>query len=156
MSNRTSALWLGGGALFALAVLAVALAFAQRMPKGPVPIAYDHEACHHCHMQIGDPRFAAQAQLEDGQVLDFDDPGCLLAWRRQRHAPIRTLWFHDLHDERWLRGDAVGFVPAGQTPMGFGLGAVNRTVPGAVGLEEASERIARQADARREADHAAR
>jgi len=116
----------------------------ERIPDAPQPIAWDREACAHCHMHVGDPAFAAQAIAADGRVYDFDDPGCLLAWRARRaargeSAPVRV-WFHKLDEDRWLPIDAVGFLPVPQSPMGSGLGAVERGRPGALGLDEATRR----------------
>src|SRR6185436_17764415 len=63
----------------ALVILACAAA-CRSIPDAPTAIAYDREACAHCHMLIGDPRYAAQLVTEAGDVLDFDDPGCALRY----------------------------------------------------------------------------
>ena len=134
--------WIAAALGLAAAVaLGGAIVRAQRSPRGPQPIAYDREACHHCHMAIGDPGFAAQAQLADGEVLDFDDPGCLLAWRVRTHSAVRALYFHHLHEARWLTQAEVGFVPVAQSPMGWGFGAVARDAPGAVSFEAALAQV---------------
>ena len=44
--------------LLPLLALAVLIYRAQRLPEGPQPIVWDREACAHCHMHIGEPRFA--------------------------------------------------------------------------------------------------
>lgn len=153
-SRRSATLWFGAGALVALGLLGTAIALAQRLPQGPVAIAFDREACHHCHMQIGEPAFASQAQLADGQVLDFDDPGCLLDWLAHSRAPLRTLWFHHAREDRWVRGNAVGFVEVGQTPMGWGLGAVDAAQPGALTLAQATAEVENLERTRTEVGHA--
>lgn len=135
------------GAVLAAVVVAAAGAFvglvvrSQARPEGPVPIVFDKEACAHCHMQIGDPRLAAQAQLQDGSVLNFDDPGCLLVWLEQVREPPRAVWLRAYHQDRWLSRDAAAFIDVGETPMGFGLGAVERGTQGAIGWEEAAARV---------------
>jgi|SoiMethySBSTD1v2_1073268.scaffolds.fasta_scaffold266747_3 hypothetical protein len=135
------------GALLAAVVVAAAGAFvglvvrSQARPEGPVPIVYDKEACAHCHMQIGDPRLAAQAQLQNGAVLNFDDPGCLLVWLEQAPEQPRAIWLRSYREDRWLSRASAAFIDVGETPMGFGLGAVERGTPGAFGWEEAATRV---------------
>src|SRR5690242_12190335 len=97
--TRTGALLLAFAGLVALGGLGYALYRAQRLPEGPQPIAWDREACAHCHMHIGEPRFAAQLQTEDGRVLNFDDPGCLLAYDAAEHPRSRAVYFHHLRED---------------------------------------------------------
>lgn len=134
--------------LLALAVLAAVglgvgalLSRATALPSGPVAIVWDREACAHCRMHVGEPAFAAQAQLADGTVLNFDDPGCLLSWLDQEPPPLHALYFHHSREDRWLGREQVGFVPAEHTPMGFGLGAVDKTASAAIGLAEAQAQL---------------
>src|SRR5687767_12168626 len=90
-------------------------------PDGPVPVAFDRTPCTHCRMLVSDPRFAAQIQTEDGEVLDFDDPGCLLQWRSEHRTALRAVWFHHLHEDRWLAEARTAFLAVEESPMGFRL-----------------------------------
>ena len=69
------------GLLLVVALIAIGVAFVRfnqvTLPQGPVPVVWDGEVCGHCKMHVGDPRFAAQLQTTAGDVLNFDDPGCL-------------------------------------------------------------------------------
>jgi len=125
-------------ALASLALLALACGRAE----GPAPIVWDREACAHCRMLISEPRFAAQLERASGDVESFDDPGCLLSAlaRSEGVAPARALWFHHVHDDRWLDGAHVAFEEGHHTPMGYGLGAVDAGTPGALTLEQARAR----------------
>ncbi len=129
--------------LLVLAVLAGAAAFAvcasERLPDAPQPIVWDREACAHCHMHVGEPAFAAQAIDQDGRVHNFDDPGCLLAWRTTHPAPARV-WFHHMSEDRWIPIDRVAFVPVPRSPMGYALGAVDAGTPGALSVAAATAR----------------
>lgn len=138
--NPTLLIGLTGMGLF-VSVVAVMLWRAQQKPVGPVPIVWDKEACAHCHMHIGEPGFAAQAQLADGQVLSFDDPGCLMSWldgrpRAGADAP-RAVYFHHHDRDEWLTLESAGFIATDPTPMGFGFAAVERTRPAAVDWQTA-------------------
>jgi copper chaperone NosL len=118
---------------------------------GPRPIVWNKEACAHCHMLIGDPHFAAQIQTADGAVYDFDDPGCLLLFRASHpEIDVRATWYHHVREDRWIPGERVAFVrsPA-PTPMGYGLGAVERgTQTAALDPRAALEAVQRREAAR--------
>ncbi len=62
-------------------------------PDAVEPVAWDRAVCARCSMLVGaSARFAAQLQTEDGTVLDFDDPGCLLELRaRATTSPSRAV-----------------------------------------------------------------
>jgi copper chaperone NosL len=105
-----------------LALLLLIIACAPAL--GPQPIAYDREACAHCHMLISDPSFAAQIIDADGRALSFDDPGCLVAWLAG-HTPPARIYFHHHTEDRWLTSSETEFVGVGASPMGYGLAVVS-------------------------------
>ncbi len=114
---------------------------AQALPTGPVPVAWDKEACAHCRMHVGEARFAAQLQLADGRVLNFDDPGCLFSFRAKDQSPVHATYFHHYRQDRWLTPAEAGFVPVMPTPMGFGLAAVDAATPDALSEDQAAARV---------------
>ncbi|HEY5948261.1 MAG TPA: hypothetical protein VIV40_22345 [Kofleriaceae bacterium] len=126
--------------LFALCAIAGVLVFVVRdgtqIPDEVQPIAWNVEACAHCHMLIGDPAFAAQVITDDGKVLSFDDPGCAARFIRENHTKIHRAWFHDGHSDRWIPLADVAFVKAATSPMGSGMIAVAKGTAGATGLED--------------------
>lgn len=128
--------WIG---LAAVAVLAAGGYFVVRgsggVPDQPVEVAWDREVCGHCHMHVGEPRYAAQLVTEEGDVIDFDDPGCALDYLAAHHPRVHRLWFHGEGD-RWIAADEVGFLRSHVTPMGSGLVAVDAGTPGAMTLAE--------------------
>jgi copper chaperone NosL len=125
----------------------LALHLLRRPPAGPVPVAWDRTPCARCHMLVGEPAFAAQLQTRDGEVLDFDDPGCLLLYEHEYRPEVHARWFHHLEEDRWLNGTEAVFVEAGPTPMGYGLGVV--AVGEGLSLEEARARVLAREAARR-------
>lgn len=139
-------------AVAAAAVVAVGFAWraVTALPDGPEPVAWDKAACGECRMHVGDKRFAAQLQTKGGQVLEFDDPGCLFNYLEHKRPAVHATWFRHLREDRWVRGDQAGFVEAEQSPMGHGLGAVDRGAPGDIGVEQAIRKVTGEesADAR--------
>ena len=100
--------------------------------------AWDRVACARCHMLVSDPAFAAQLHTPAGEVLFFDDPGCLLLHRAEARDPEARAFFHDSRGAHWLSEAEVGFVAVDETPMDHGLAAVARAeTPAALGLEAA-------------------
>jgi copper chaperone NosL len=128
-----------------VALVLCAAAACRSIPDEPTAIAYDRAACAHCHMLIGDPRYAAQLVTESGDVLDFDDPGCALRYLAETHAAVHRLWFRDPVRDRWLAAAAVRFVPGAHTPMGYGLAAAPGATPHALTLDQATAVITRGA-----------
>ena len=122
--------------------LAAWLASASCQPaEGPAPIAYDREPCAHCGMLISDPAFSAQLQLESEDPLGFDDPGCLLRYRAERKPRWRAAWYHHVREPRWIAEPEVAFDRFERTPMGYGIGAVDRDSPGSMTLDEAERHV---------------
>jgi copper chaperone NosL len=101
-------------------------------PSGPVEVPWDRVPCTRCRMLVSDPRHAAQLHTGAGQVLFFDDPGCLLLYRAE-HDDAHAIYYHDSRGGRWLGEAEVGFLREGETPMGYGFSAVAREAePGAL------------------------
>lgn len=111
------------------------------LPSGPVPIVWDGEVCAHCKMHVGDPRFAAQLQADTGDVLSFDDPGCLFDYVAANDVSRHALYFRDSQSDGWLAESEVGFVSVDDSPMGYGIAAVPKTTSGARGLDWAEAQV---------------
>ena len=107
------------------------------LPDEPQPIAWDREMCAECRMHIGEPAFAAQLITTDGQVLSFDDPGCLFIHLADGKPQIHRAWVHHVETDRWLPLDQAGFVRVDTSPMGYQLAAVGAGTPGALSWPEA-------------------
>ncbi|MFN8642686.1 MAG: hypothetical protein U0802_13915 [Candidatus Binatia bacterium] len=114
----------------------------QRLPDAPVQVVWEKEACAHCHMHLSQIGYAVQLQTPDGDVVNFDDPGCFFLYLAGERPEIHEVWFHHSREARWLRRGEVGFVPAAATPMNLGLAAVDRDAAGAISYEAARAQLA--------------
>jgi hypothetical protein len=137
-----------GGALVPVLLVLLAgglfawlLVSGESLPDEPMEVIWDKSPCAECSMHVGDPAFAAQAVLQDGTVLYFDDPGCWFLYEPDLAAPLHRAWFHHVREDRWLPLDRVAFAPADDTPMGFGIGAVESGTAGAMTPEEARRQV---------------
>jgi copper chaperone NosL len=122
-----------------VALLRLAAHWAGALPEGPEPVAWDRTACARCRMLVSEPSFAAQLQQLDGAVFEFDDPGCLLLHLHEQRPAVHAVYLHHREEERWLEREQVAFIPAGPSPMGYDLGAVERERPGALSWARALE-----------------
>ncbi|MGB5546312.1 MAG: hypothetical protein WCB63_00780 [Polyangiales bacterium] len=131
--------------LLALAIVAAVVTFLRfnqvTLSDAAVPVVWDSEVCGHCKMHVGDPRFAAQLQTTEGEVLNFDDPGCLFDYLQSHQTSIHALYFRDHLEDAWLSESEVGFLPAQESPMGYGIRAVPKSTPDAQGMDWAKAQV---------------
>lgn len=94
-------------------------------PAGPPEVRWGVDECSHCHMIVGEPRFAAVARGPAGEEARFDDLGCAVGWHTGGDRRGWRLWVHEAGGERWLDAAAARFVRDDRlaTPMGSGLTA---------------------------------
>jgi hypothetical protein len=135
--------------LVLLAVLvAIVLVFVRfnrvTLPEGAVSVVWDSEVCAHCKMHVGDPRFAAQLQTTTGDVLNFDDPGCLFDYLDSHDVSVHALYFRDHEGDGWLSESDVGFLPVEDSPMGYGIRAVPKDTSGARDIDWAQRQVRTQ------------
>jgi copper chaperone NosL len=133
------------GLLLVIAFVAIGVAFVRynqvTLPDGAVPIVWDGEVCGHCKMHVGDPRFAAQLQTLEGEVINFDDPGCLFDYLHSHEASVHALYFRNYAEDGWLAESEVGFLPVEDSPMGYGIRAVPKQTPEARDIDWAKGHV---------------
>ena len=130
-------------ALIVVVGVAAALFFIMRseaLPSGPVDVVWDHTQCAECRMSVSERAYAAQLQTIDGQVLNFDDPGCLFQYERDTRVAVHAVYYQHVREERWLPEAEAAFIEAGPSPMGYDLGAVAAGTAGAFDPAEARMR----------------
>jgi copper chaperone NosL len=94
---------------------------------GPVPLAWEAEACSHCHMTLADRRYGAEIITTKGRALPFDDAGCAaehLATRELGLDEVSSVWVIDyLHPDSLISATTARFVRSEgfKTPMGSGI-----------------------------------
>lgn len=132
-------------AAITVALLAGAVTWAvhrsQVKPSGPRPIVWDRETCAECHMVISDSHYAAQLQTEEGEVFDFDDPGCLMTYIVHSHPHVHAIYFRHWQQDRWMDFRISAFLRSASSPMGRGYEAVDPGTPRSISFEQALQDV---------------
>ena len=92
----------------------------------PPTVRFGEEACASCRMIISDDRFAAALVTATGDVLKFDDIGCLIQQEAGRARPEVAYWVRGSQGQGWLNAREATFLhaPGVASPMGYGLAAL--------------------------------
>ena len=107
-----------------LACALLLLAGCGREENGPVPIAYDEDACDLCRMFISEAPFAAEARFGPDKIEKYDDVGCLAERLCDSPAPV-GMWVADHETGAFHPLASVSLVHASdlKTPMASGVAA---------------------------------
>lgn len=99
----------------------------------PRKVNYDRDVCAQCLMGVADQQYAVQAINSYGDVLWFDDIGCLNeymktpAWKKFTAGKKIQIWVGDSeHKGKWLDAEKAYYTFGKHTPMGYGYSAVAR------------------------------
>jgi copper chaperone NosL len=89
--------------------------------SGPQPIDEAVDVCASCNMSVSDGPFAAEWVQRDGEVLKFDDIGCLAGYLNNNDTDGEA-YVRDFHSKEWIRTDQAFFAESEvHTPMDSGL-----------------------------------
>lgn len=133
--------------ILGVAAAGYALRRSEALPSGPEPVIWDREQCAECRMSVSERAYAAQLQTTDGQVLNFDDPGCLFRYARDAQSAIHAVYYRHVREDRWLAEADAAFIESGPSPMGFNLGAVPAGTAGSRNAAEVRAQSGRAAAA---------
>jgi copper chaperone NosL len=90
----------------------------------PVEIAAE-DMCAFCKMAISEKPYAAEFLNRDGDVLKFDDIGCMASYVAEKKVgdSVAAFFVVDFHTKRWLKAEEADFIisPNFHTPMGGGM-----------------------------------
>ena len=107
---------------FAIAMMFV-LANCQRATLAPVAIEAN-DMCAFCRMSISEKRYAAELIDRDGEVLKFDEIGCLANFRKQKNnGSTGATFVTDFERREWLKAEDAFYVrsPEFKTQMSGGI-----------------------------------
>ena len=117
--------------LFIPVVLLLAISCTHAPDYAPRKVNYDRDICAQCLMGIADQQYAVQAINAYGDVLWFDDIGCLNEymkgpqWKKFVGGKKVKIWVgDDEHKGQWLDAEKAYYDFGKHTPMGYGYSAV--------------------------------
>lgn len=87
----------------------------------PVDI-FPEDNCAQCRMAVSDERFASEIISDQGEVLKFDDFGCMLRFRT-KHVDLKidAIFLKDYETRKWTSYERASIVETNvETPMGSG------------------------------------
>jgi copper chaperone NosL len=91
---------------------------------GPPVVHWGIDECSHCHMILGEQRYAAVARSASGEEARFDDLGCFARFMAAAGEPWQA-WVQDAGGAGWIAAESARYVRQDglATPMGSGLTA---------------------------------
>ena len=90
----------------------------------PVAINENVDKCTTCNMQVVDSPLATEVLLKNGQVLKFDDIGCMYEWQMANPtAQMNVAYVRDFHTKEWIKREEAFYahIPTIQTPMAYNV-----------------------------------
>jgi copper chaperone NosL len=87
----------------------------------PVDI-FAEDNCAQCRMAVSDERLASEIINDAGEVLKFDDLGCMLKYRTSHHdMKIAATFLKDYETKQWIPYERAVIIETDvDTPMGSG------------------------------------
>lgn len=112
--------------LWAWGVIVGVAVFANCQKRAVEPVAIAPEdMCSYCKMVISEKQYAAELIDSDGQVLKFDDIGCLLNFVKKQSVSVSASSFFvmDFDQRQWIKADSAYYVRSSEltTPMNGGI-----------------------------------
>ncbi len=135
--------------LFIPVVILMLLVSCSHAPDySPRKVNYDRDICAQCLMGIADQQYAVQAINSYGDVLWFDDIGCLNEymkgpeWKKFVDGKKVQIWVGDSqHKDKWLDATKAYYTFGKHTPMGYGYSAVAQPGDSTFTYEQMLKRI---------------
>ncbi len=136
--------------IFLLSVLSAGLMFAacNREPDySPRVINYERDICAQCLMGIADSLWAVQTINSQGDVLWFDDIGCLNEymktpnWKKFDNGGKVQIWVGNTENGGWIDAKKAYYNYGKHTPMGYGYSAVSTPADTTFAFDEVMKRI---------------
>lgn len=113
----------------------------------PRIINYERDICAQCLMGIADSLWAVQAINSQGNVLWFDDIGCLEEymhtpnWKKFFNNQKVKIWVGNTDGGGWIDAEKAYYNFGKHTPMGYGYSAVPVANDSTFTFQQVMERI---------------
>lgn len=115
--------------LLAISVLIITFGCQPTVDQSPREINLDRDVCVNCLMGLTEQKYSVQSINHYGDVLWFDDLGCLIQymgtddWTKYDGSTAK-MWIGDCETGEWLDAEKAWYRFGDRTPMGYGYGAL--------------------------------
>ncbi len=135
--------------LFIVAIMLSLVWSCNSVPDySPRKVNYERDVCAQCLMGVANIHYAAQAINAQGDVLWFDDIGCLSKymtgpqWKKFVAGKKVQVWVGDSQRKaKWLDAEKAYYTYGTHTPMGYGYSAVEEPNDSTYTFAQVRERI---------------
>jgi len=119
--------------LILISTLFFAFACNTEVDQSAREINYDRDICVNCLMGLAEKEYTAQAINEYGEVLWFDDLGCLVEYAKTEDwkkwgCESAKAWIGDCETGEWIDAYKAFYRYGDRTPMGYGYGALKENL----------------------------
>ena len=132
--------------ILAISLLLLAYACSSTVDQSPREINFDRDVCVNCLMGLADQKYSVQSINQYGDVLWYDDLGCLVQymdtedWVKYKGETAK-LWIGDCETGEWLDVKKAWYRYGDRTPMGYGYGALKNKADSTFDFETTVQRI---------------
>ncbi len=133
--------------LILIAVMSLASACFRNRDQGPREINFDRDICATCLMGLAERNFTAQSVNTHGDVVWFDDLGCLVKYMEtddweKFDGKDAISYIADSKTGEWINVNDAWFTFGDHTPMGYGYSAHKHITDSSYNFETTRQRIA--------------
>lgn len=132
--------------LLFISILFVAIGCNNTVDQGPREINWDRDICVNCLMGMADQKYSVQSINAYGDVLWYDDLGCLIQYMGTNdwikyEGENAISWVGDCETGEWLQVEKAYYRYGDRTPMGYGYGALKIKTDSTYDYETTVKRI---------------
>ena len=114
--------------------------------QSPRELNWDRDICVNCLMGMADQKYSVQSINMHGEVLWYDDLGCLIEYMgspdwEKYEGENAISWIGDCETGEWLDVKKAWYRYGDRTPMGYGYGALKNQGDSTYNFEETVQRI---------------
>lgn len=131
----------------AMSLTVLMFSCSRQTDYSPRKINYERDICAQCLMGIADSLWAVQSINSLGDVLWFDDIGCLFEYMRTdnwkkfvNHQKVQ-IWVGNTQNGGWIDAKKAYYNFGKHTPMGYGYSAVEKPNDSTFTFSQVQKRI---------------
>lgn len=108
-------------------------------------IKIETKICPQCNMELPKSNIHTAQLNKDGEMIYFDDVGCMVLWTKDNNIDLKTLKPEVFSNDskKFIDAFSAYYMINEKTPMMYGFSAYENTKDGAVSFDEVTLRMLR-------------